>query len=253
MSWSISPDEGYLVTTSATLKTTLWNLSLFQLEQEINIDKSDFCHGATLNHGATRMIMGQRGGSNFSVYDTSTGERQFRSDRVGRGLGELRFSPSDKLITGAIHGGAAIFDGETGRLLHTLGGAKSDNYVELSPDESTLAVASISLGRIWLYDATTGKAIRPLKFDLYGAEANNPSPSPIIRMAWLPSGRTLAFMDNRRGAAFYDTDTGERIAFHPLPDLHAIPYGLSSDGRKAIFTTYAKTKGRDFHLLGRPD
>jgi WD40 repeat protein/serine/threonine protein kinase len=119
------------------------------------------------------------------------------------------YSPDGRrLATANNHDAAMIRDAETGRVLVTLPVPDMTRgltllAVRFSPDGKRVAasVTDPSLGRVTLWDATTGRVIGELKGHA----------GPIINLAFSPDGRRIATASHDRTARVWDAADGREI------------------------------------------
>eukprot|EP00898_Chlorokybus_atmophyticus_P008605 jgi/Chlat1/8746/Chrsp9S08580 len=155
-----------------------------------------------------------------AVWNTVTGEQL----RVLKGhtyqVHAVAWGPDSRQLATLSRGMTAVWDAETGELMHELRHQASESCVAWSPDGRQLATALSDQTLVW--DAKSGKLLYGLRKRTDGV---------MMCVAWSPDARRLATGCNTM-AVVWDAATGQRL--HVLEghkyQVHSVAW--SSDGRQ---------------------
>jgi WD40 repeat protein len=167
-------------------------------------------------------------------WETVSGKelRQFQIPTGGSQA--LAYSPDGtKVVSGGSDRTVNIWDAATGKDLHLFQGHHGTcSRVAFSPDARILA--SADSGSVKLWDATTGRGLRPLPGD--------PEPDYPGYFAFSRDGRTLASKTWRGPLRLWQVATGKALAQFPLDQLSQPPVmAFSPDGRVLATPTLGRT------------
>jgi WD40 repeat protein len=166
------------------------------------------------------------------VWDARTGQREFAIERENA-LGAyhaVTFSPNGRyLVTGKTDGAVQVWDGQTGKLVRTLGTHKREiRAVIFSRDGKHLATASGG-GELKLWDATRltenqqARFTRPVRV-----------PGASVNIAFSPDGKRLATGGDDNSVLIWDVEKGEQLV-RPLrghsKEVYAVAFSPDDKGR----------------------